>query len=93
MWWSKRVRRQNALHAGLVRLHKRKHTPKPVHPPPHPQTQKYVIFIFHGENAFAKGLERYVIRALPVLCILGPEIINIKSFLMEILILTESEWP
>ena len=39
-WWQY----GGALHDGLVRLHSRKHTPAPVHPPPH--THIYNTYCF-----------------------------------------------
>ena len=54
-----------ALHAGLVTLLARMHTPASVHR--HPHTQKYVghFFIFHGDNGFVNAAQCYIICTSP----------------------------
>ena len=60
-----------ALHAGLVRIHARKHTLAPVHSTyTHTHTNMYYLLLFHYNSGFVNAPQCYVIRMLPVLFIL-----------------------
>ena len=55
-----------ALHAALIRLHVRKHTPASVHTHTHTHTHRNMqhLLLYNGNNGFVNASERYVIRTL-----------------------------
>jgi hypothetical protein len=67
-----------ALRAGLARLYARMrlHTPTRLcthmHARKHAHRDKYVILLFHSDNAFVNAPDCYVIRTLPLLFLLRP---------------------
>ena len=78
IWWRPRGRRWQyggALHARLVRLHMRKHTPAPMHLHPqihesarkHSRAQARTHTRTHSTNAFVNAPQCYVIRTLLLL--------------------------
>ena len=66
-----------ALHAELVRLHARKHSPASMHTYPHARARTHThthtdirnILLFHGNSVFIDTPQYYVLRSLPPLLI------------------------
>ena len=64
-----------ALHAGLVKLNARKHTPAHIHPPTHTHTHTHThslttveyLLLVYSNSAYANASECYVVRTLSVL--------------------------